>query len=114
MRLACLLTWSGSGTSGEPTARGVSTWCSRSVHVVHVVADQEHSDCMVPVQDGTGMEICNANCACVNRWIRRKGLNYEAAKVEWPRWNVGAASRHLHRAHTTKPLMSVHKIDLLL
>ena len=43
--------WSGSGTSGEPTARrvrGVSTWCSRSVHVVHVVADQEHSDCAVP------------------------------------------------------------------
>ena len=39
------VTWSGSGTSGEPTAhrvRGVSAWCSRSVHVVHVVADQEH------------------------------------------------------------------------
>ena len=48
---ACLLTWSGSGTSGELTAhgvRGVSTWCSRSVHVVHVVADQEHSGCAVP------------------------------------------------------------------
>ena len=50
-RLMCLLTWSGSGTSGEPTARGdcgVSAWCSRSVHIVHVVADQEHSDCTVP------------------------------------------------------------------
>ena len=23
----------------------------------------------VPVQDETGMEICNDNCACVNRWI---------------------------------------------
>ena len=50
-RLACLLTWSGSGMSGEPTARGVrgvSAWCSRSVHIVHVVADQEHNDCAVP------------------------------------------------------------------
>ena len=50
-RLACLLTWSGSHMSGRPTAhgiRGVSAWCSRSAHVVHVVADQEHSDCAVP------------------------------------------------------------------
>ena len=44
----------GSGTSGGPTAcevRGVSAWCLWSVHVVHVVADQEHSDCTVPVRD---------------------------------------------------------------
>ena len=37
--------------SGEPMARGVhgvSAWCSRSVHVIHVVEDQEHSDCAVP------------------------------------------------------------------
>ena len=37
--------------SSEPTARRVrcvSAWCSRSVHVIHVVADQEHSDCTVP------------------------------------------------------------------
>ena len=50
-RLACLLTWSGSGLSGGPTSRGVrgvSTWCSRNVHVAQVVADQEQSDCMVP------------------------------------------------------------------
>ena len=26
----------------------MSAWCSRSVHVIHVVADQEHSDCAVP------------------------------------------------------------------
>ena len=37
----------------QPTARGVrgvSAWrsSSRSVHIVHVVADQEHSDCAVP------------------------------------------------------------------
>ena len=56
-------------------ARGVcsvSAWHSRSVHVVQVVANQEHSDCAVPtvqVPDGTGMEICNANCACAKRWI---------------------------------------------
>ena len=45
------VTWSGSGTSGESTARrvrGVCAWCSWSVHIVHVVADQEHSDCAVP------------------------------------------------------------------
>ena len=52
-RLACLLTgtWSGSGTSGGPMACGVcgvSAWCSRSVHAVQVVANQEHSDCAVP------------------------------------------------------------------
>ena len=23
---------------------------------------------MTPVQDGTGIEICNANCICANRW----------------------------------------------
>ena len=37
--------------SGEPTARGVrgvSAWCLRSIHIVLVVADQEHSDCVVP------------------------------------------------------------------
>ena len=51
MRLACLLTWLESGTSGEPTARGirgVSAWYLRSVNAVHVVADQKHSDCAVP------------------------------------------------------------------
>ena len=47
----------------------MSAWCSRSVHVVHVMADQEHRNCTVPVQDGTGMEICNANCACATCWI---------------------------------------------
>ena len=43
-----MLTWSGSGTSGEPTARGVCgvlalawAWCSRSVNVIHVVANQD-------------------------------------------------------------------------
>ena len=65
--------------SGEPMAggvRGVSTWYSRSIHVrrtrtqhVHVEADQEHSDCVVPqyipVQDGTGMKIFNAHCGAV-------------------------------------------------
>ena len=48
---------------------GVNAWCSRSVHVVHVVADQEHSDCAVPrYQYRTELvwEICNANCACAN------------------------------------------------
>ena len=51
MRLACLLTRSGSGKGGGPTAHGVcgvSAWCWKSVHIVHVVADQEHSDCAVP------------------------------------------------------------------
>ena len=70
-RLACL-PWSGSGTSGESAARGVrgvSAWCSRSVHVLHVVADQRLRGTTVPVQDGTGMEICNANCACATCWI---------------------------------------------
>ena len=52
-RLAYLLTRSGPDTSSgtTPTAHGVrstSAWCSRSVHVVHVVADQELSDCTVP------------------------------------------------------------------
>ena len=28
--------------------RGVKVSCSRSIHVVHVVADQEHSNCAVP------------------------------------------------------------------
>ena len=70
-----MLSWSGSGTSGEPTARGVcgvSTWCleecprrtccgRRRTHRLR--------DTTVPVQDGTGMEICNANCACANHWI---------------------------------------------
>ena len=58
--------------SGGPTAHGVHsvhTWRSRSVHVVHAVANQGHSDCTVPVQDGTGMVICNANCACMNHWM---------------------------------------------
>ena len=72
MRLVCLLTWSVSGTSGGPTAHGVrsvSAWRSRSVCIAHVVVNQEHSECAVPlVQDGTGMEISNANCACANRW----------------------------------------------
>ena len=27
---------------------GMNTWCSRSVDVVHVVADKEHSDHAVP------------------------------------------------------------------
>ena len=46
-----LLGEAGSGMSVEPTAcgvHGVSAWCSRSVHIIHVVADQEHSDCAVP------------------------------------------------------------------
>ena len=37
--------------SGGPTVsgvHGVNAWCSRSVDVVHVVADQEHIDCRVP------------------------------------------------------------------
>ena len=45
-RLACLLTCSGPGTSGGPTAhrvRGVSAWCLRSVHIVRDVADQNKS-----------------------------------------------------------------------
>ena len=33
------------------------------------MADQEHSNYVVPVQDGPGMEICNANCAYATRWI---------------------------------------------
>ena len=55
---------------------GVSAWCSGSVHVVHVVADSTkntatawYHSTTVPVQDGTGMEICNANFTCANRWI---------------------------------------------
>ena len=70
MREACLLAWSGSGTSGGSIAcgvRGVSAGCSRSVHIVHIVTDQEHIDCTVPVQNGTGMDICSANCACAIR-----------------------------------------------
>ena len=52
-RLAYLLTRSRPGTSSAPTpkahgVRGMSAWCSRSVHVIHVVADQELSDCTVP------------------------------------------------------------------
>ena len=37
--------------SSGPTAHGVygvSAWSSRSIHIVHVVADQEHSNCAVP------------------------------------------------------------------
>ena len=67
-RLTCLPTWLSYGASGG--VRSVSTWCSMSVHIVHVVADQEHKrlhSTTVPVQVGTGMEICNANCE--NRWI---------------------------------------------
>ena len=51
MRLASLLTRSGSGTSGGPTAGRVcdmNAWCSMNVNVVHVMADQEHSDRAVP------------------------------------------------------------------
>ena len=51
MRLSCLLNWSGSGTSSGSMAsevHGVNVWCSRSVNIVHVVADQEHSNCTVP------------------------------------------------------------------
>ena len=72
MRLACLLTWLKSVTSGGPTAgrvRGVNAWCSRSVDVLCVVANQEHScDRAVPLlQDRTGMENCSADCACAHR-----------------------------------------------
>ena len=47
MKLAYLLTRSGSGTSGGPTAgrvHGANGCCSRSIDIVHVVADQEHSN----------------------------------------------------------------------
>ena len=50
-------------SAGE--VRGVNAWCLRSVDFVHVVADQEHSDRTVPLQDGTGMNICSADCACI-------------------------------------------------
>ena len=30
-----------------------------------------------------------------------------------PRWNAGAANWRLHRAHTAKPLMNVHKFTTL-
>ena len=52
-----------------PRSCGMSAWCSRNVHVIHIMADQEQCGTTVPVQDGTGMEICNANCACTNHWI---------------------------------------------
>ena len=51
MRLVCLLTRSGSGTSGGPMAggvRGANACCSRNGDVVHVVADQELTDHAVP------------------------------------------------------------------
>ena len=61
-----LLTQSGPDTSGGPMAdgvHGINAWCSRSVVVV---TDQEQLplSTMLPVQDGTGMEICSANCTC--------------------------------------------------
>ena len=41
----------------------------------------------VPVQDGTGMEICNGNCACANRWIvpifHPRKLNSQSHKNLW-------------------------------
>ena len=47
----------------------------------------KNSDCacgiMVPVQDGSGIEICSAICTCVNRWIP----------------NYFHHSRHLHYVH---------------
>ena len=49
-RLACLLTGSGSVTTGGPTAggvRSVNVWCSRSVDVVHAVDDQDYSNSAV-------------------------------------------------------------------
>ena len=58
MRLAYLLTQLRSGTNIGPTAGGVcseNAWCSRSVQVVvHVMKDQEHSDCAVPQYQYTG------------------------------------------------------------
>ena len=57
MILACLPIRSGSVTSSGHTAggvHGVNAWCSRSVDVAHVVADQEHSDYAVPRYQYTG------------------------------------------------------------
>ena len=62
MRLACLLTWLDLAGPTAHGVRGVSTWCSRNVHVVLIVADQEHSDCVIPRYRYT-------NCASANCWI---------------------------------------------
>ena len=66
-KLSCLLIWSGSGTSGEFMVRMLG------IHRVSSLWQTKNSDCacgiMVPVQDGSGIEICSAICTCVNRWI---------------------------------------------
>ena len=74
-RLACLLTWLGSSTSGIPMASGsppCKRCCSRSVHIVHVVADQEHSDHVVSryrYRTELVWRFFCANCASANHWI---------------------------------------------
>ena len=58
--------------SGGPTPSGVRSVNACSIVVVHVVADQEHSDRVVPqYRYGIefGMEICNADCASVNQYL---------------------------------------------
>ena len=67
------------------------TWHSRSVRIVHIVANQEHSDCAVPrtvlVQDRTGMELCNVNCACAFHFNSTKKdhkiLTQKSSTLRW-------------------------------
>ena len=63
--------------SGEPTASGVrgvalgargASTLSTS-YMLWQTKTQRLRGTTVPVQDGTGMEICNANCACANCWV---------------------------------------------
>ena len=77
MRLAWLLTLSGSGTSGGRMAGKVcgvnACRCSRSIHVVHVMAIQDHSDCVVPRnRNRTELVwkfVVPIDYTCANRWV---------------------------------------------
>ena len=76
-RLACFLSSSGSCMSGGPmyiqtTELAVSAWCSRSVHIVHVMADQKHRDCLTPGCPGYWYRtelVWRIVIACANCWI---------------------------------------------
>ena len=64
-RPACLLTWSGSGTSGGPCPRSSQCACLVLKECPRCTCcgrptTQRLCRTTVPVQDGTGMEICNA------------------------------------------------------
>ena len=84
----------------------MSAWWSRSVHVVHVVPDQEHSSTTVSVQDGTGMEICNANCACMTDRLDRtfKGYGTSGGHAQPPLLGYFFSRSTIHRAIRLLPI----------